>query len=99
MYWSAEKNAQESCLKAVWEIIRILNGWPEKLPDYEFFMPESGKYKLILNSDEPEFGGHNRVNDAIEYPTQFNEQEGRHYLKIYVPNRAALVFGRVEGRE
>jgi len=67
----------------------------QSLPDYEFFVPESGKYKIILNSDAPEYGGHNRVNDAIEYQTQFNEQEGQHYLKVYVPNRTALVFEKV----
>lgn len=70
----------------------------QSLPDYEFYVPESGKYKIILNSDAPKFGGHNRVDDAIEYPTQFNEQEGRHYLKVYVPNRAVLVFKQEEGR-
>jgi 1,4-alpha-glucan branching enzyme len=68
----------------------------QSVPGYEFYVPESGKYNIILNSDTPEYGGHNRVNDAIEYPTLFNEQEGRHYLKIYVPNRAVLVFGRMK---
>ena len=70
----------------------------QSLPGYEFYAPESGKYKIALNSDAPEFGGHNRVDDTIEYHTQFNEQEGRHYLKVYVPNRAVLVFERLEGR-
>jgi len=70
----------------------------QSLPDYEFFVPESGNYKIILNSDASEYGGHNRVNDGVEYPTQYNEQEGRHYLKVYVPNRTSMVFERVDDR-
>ncbi len=27
------------------------------------------------------------------------KQDGRYYLKVYVPNRAALVFERKEGRK
>nr|NQU90182.1 alpha amylase C-terminal domain-containing protein [Bacteroidota bacterium] len=67
----------------------------QSLPDYEFFVPESGKYKIVLNSDGYEFGGHNRVDDSLEYETMFNEQEGKHYLKVYVPNRTALVFEKI----
>ena len=57
---------------------------------------ESGDYKLILNSDSPAFSGLNRVDDSITYTTLYNEIDGRHFLKVYVPNRTALVFKKVE---
>ncbi len=62
------------------------------IPDYEFYVPEGGDYKIILNSDSPEFGGHNRVDDSRLYTTMFEPATGKHYLKVYTPNRTALVF-------
>jgi len=62
----------------------------EKIHWQNYF--EFGKYKLVLNSDSPAFGGHNRVDETVKYFTQYNETEGRHFLKDYVPNRSALVF-------
>ena len=67
----------------------------QSLPDYEFFVPDFGDYKLILNSDSPAFGGLNRVDDVINYTTLYNETDGRHFLKVYVPNSTALVFKKV----
>ena len=61
-------------------------------PDYEFFVNNSGEYEIVLNSDSGDFGGHKRVDDKNPYSTFFNEQKGKHYLKIYIPNRCSLVF-------
>ncbi len=62
----------------------------EKIGWHNYF--EFGDYKLILNSDSSVFGGHNLVDETVKYFTQYDETEGRHFLKVYVPNRAALVF-------
>jgi 1,4-alpha-glucan branching enzyme len=62
------------------------------IPDYEFYVPDGGDYKIVLNSDSPEFGGHNRVDDSRLYTTMFEPATGKHYLKVYIPNRTALVF-------
>ncbi len=67
----------------------------QSLPHYEFYVPESGSYRVVLNSDAPVYGGHNRVDDSLQYNTLFDEQQGRHYLKVYVPNRTALVFEKM----
>ncbi|MBE0640168.1 MAG: alpha amylase C-terminal domain-containing protein [Bacteroidales bacterium] len=64
------------------------------IPDYEFFVLESGDYRIILNSDSPEFGGHNRVDDSRKYITMFDTLSGKHYLKVYIPNRTVLVFDK-----
>ena len=56
--------------------------------DYEFPVPVEGDYRMILSTDDPDFGGHGRTDAAIAYSTLF----GR--LKIYLPCRTMLVFER-----
>jgi 1,4-alpha-glucan branching enzyme len=55
--------------------------------DYKFHAPEQGSYRIILNSDRSEFGGFNRVDDAIDYLTDENQK-----LSVYLTNRTALVM-------
>lgn len=59
--------------------------------NYELPAPESGTYQLVLDSDEPCFGGHGRVDHSFTYPVNVN---GR--LSVYTPARTALVFERME---
>jgi len=65
------------------------------IPDYEFVVPEPGDYRIILNTDRPEFGGHDRVNDSLVHTTLFDPADKSHRLKIYNTNRTALVFERM----
>lgn len=60
------------------------------VPDYRFRVPSAGKYKIILNSDKGEFGGHDRIDDEMTYPTV--TLFGEHFLSVYLPNRVALVL-------
>ena len=54
---------------------------------YKFWAPEKGTYRIILNSDKKEFGGFDRVDDSIDYPTDEDQN-----LSIYLTNRTALVM-------
>ena len=54
---------------------------------YKFWAPEKGTYRIILNSDKKEFGGFDRVDDSIDYPTDENQN-----LSVYLTNRTALVM-------
>jgi len=67
--------------------------WANSIPDYRFRVPEGGNYKIILNSDDSEFGGFNRVDSSIEYPTA--NLLGENFLSVYSPNRTCLVFEKV----
>ena len=58
--------------------------------EYGIQLPAPGSYKVILNSDDELFGGHNRITPGIEY---FTDPNG--LLKIYLPNRTGLVFKQV----
>jgi 1,4-alpha-glucan branching enzyme len=64
------------------------------IPDYRFKVPASGKYEVLLNSDKKAFGGFDRVDDGMTYPTV--TLFGEHFLSVYLPNRTALVLKRVE---
>jgi 1,4-alpha-glucan branching enzyme len=58
---------------------------------YRFRAPEPGNYRIILNSDRKAFGGFDRVDDSIDYPT--NDQQE---LSLYLTNRTALVLKRID---
>lgn len=58
--------------------------------DYEIPVPVAGTYKINLNSDDKKYGGFGRIDPAVQYPSI--TRDGRHFIKIYNINRAALVF-------
>lgn len=59
----------------------------ESIFGFEFKVPEKGKYKIILNSDDKKFGGFGRIEGDPIYPTDKEEK-----IQIYLPNRTCLVF-------
>lgn len=64
------------------------------IPDYEFRMPRMGKYRIILNSDSHEFGGHERIDESLDYIAVRNNI-GQITAKIYNINRSAMVLKRI----
>ncbi|TAD98995.1 MAG: 1,4-alpha-glucan-branching enzyme [Bacteroidetes bacterium] len=78
-------------------LIFLFNFHPSNsIMDYSFYLPTAGKYKVILNSDDPKFGGFNRVDNEVEYFTQPDEESGLNVLKYYNINRAALVMKKFD---
>jgi 1,4-alpha-glucan branching enzyme len=63
----------------------------ESIFGFEFKVPEKGKYKIILNSDDKKFGGFGRIEGDPAYPS---DKEGK--IQIYLPNRTCLVFKKVK---
>ncbi len=59
--------------------------------DYRFNSLGSGAYKIILSSDDLDFGGFNRIDATMEYPTLEEDK-----LSIYLPNRCALVMKKIK---
>jgi len=58
---------------------------------YRIFAPP-GKYRVILDSDSPKFGGHGRLTPEQEHATIVEEETGRNTLSLYLPTRTALVL-------
>jgi len=55
--------------------------------DYRFQSLGKGSYTIVLSTDTPEFGGHNRIDTKMTYQT-FNGDK----LSIYLPCRTAVVL-------
>lgn len=71
--------------------------YKESFVDYRVGVDVPGKYKIVLNSDEKRFGGHERVDAGSEYFTTDMEWNGRrNYLQAYIPSRVVLVLAKVD---
>lgn len=57
--------------------------------DYQFDAP-AGKYITILNTDNPAFGGDNRIDERVEHFTQYTGKEN--LLSLYIPARIGMVL-------
>ena len=57
--------------------------------DYQFDVP-AGKYITILNTDNPAFGGDNRIDECVEHFTQYTGKEN--LLSLYIPARIGFVL-------
>ncbi len=56
-----------------------------------------GKFRIVLNSDHPGYGGQGLVDAGLTYYTVADWQK-KHWLRIYIPARSALVFKRLPVR-
>ncbi|WP_237563158.1 alpha-amylase family glycosyl hydrolase [Algoriphagus kandeliae] len=52
-------------------------------------MPKAGDYQIILHSDQKEFGGFERLDKKLIYPT---DKENK--VSLYIPNRVVMVLKR-----
>jgi len=62
----------------------------------DYGIPVKGKYKIVLDSDDPAFGGFDRIDRKVIY-TSIKKAERQtlnvpFYLYLYLPSRTALVF-------
>ncbi len=62
---------------------------------YRFAAPP-GKYRVLLDSDSPEFGGPGRIRPEQEHFTLFEKESGRNALCLYLPTRTALVLAPLQ---
>jgi 1,4-alpha-glucan branching enzyme len=79
-------------------ILFAFNFHPHKsYPDYRIGAP-AGKYKMVLNSDALEYGGHSRLVEDQEHFTRIDNNEGRknHFLSLYLPSRTAQVYQHIQ---
>ena len=61
--------------------------------DYRIGTEWAGTYKVVLDSDATEFGGHSRVNDQGKYvsvPQPWCDRDN--YIQVYIPCRTLLIL-------
>jgi 1,4-alpha-glucan branching enzyme len=105
------KNFQAASLQKIWDndgdqvlaymrhdLLFVFNFSPDRsFTDYGFLIP-AGKYHVVLNTDEPRFGGFGLTDDTLEHATHYDplfENEGKEWLKLYLPARTALVLKQI----
>ncbi len=79
-------------------LIFVFNFHPVRsYTDYCFEAP-SGEYRMIFNSDAPEYGGHSRLIPDQHHLTlhDTSREYSRNRLCLYIPNRTAIVLQQVE---
>ncbi len=75
------------------DLLFVFNFNPARSYDNYRFEMDAGKWEVLLNSDAAIFDGFARSDDSVKHFTLF--ENGRNYLQLYIPNRAALVMKRV----
>ncbi|TAE55389.1 MAG: 1,4-alpha-glucan-branching enzyme [Bacteroidetes bacterium] len=73
-------------------LIFAINLHPTRsVTDYAFYVPKAGGYRVILDTDDTEVGGHGRVDSSIEH-FAIEDEHGTPFLSLYLPNRVGLVL-------
>ena len=57
---------------------------------------EHGDYKVILSSDDAQFGGYNRIDKSVIYPTLAHDPQLGDGFAMYLPARTAVVLRKVD---
>ncbi len=77
------------------ELIFVFNFNPTKsFTDYGFLVP-TGAYSVVLNTDNPDFGGFGSCDDTVTHITTYDQmyvEEHKEWLKLYIPARSAMVL-------
>lgn len=76
-------------------LVFVFNFSPNRsYTDYGFLVPE-GSYRVVLNTDDPKFGGHGLTDDSLTHftnPDALYAQDHKGWLKLYIPARSAVVL-------
>jgi 1,4-alpha-glucan branching enzyme len=65
--------------------------------DYRIGVDVPGKYKVLLDTDAKELGGHGRIDHNTEWFTTDMEWNGRrNFVQLYLPSRSAIVLYRAD---
>ena len=75
-------------------LVFVFNFNPTKsFADYAVGVDVSGTYNVVLNSDDPNFGGENRIDVTVPHftsPEPFSDKP--HRMFVYIPCRTAIVY-------
>ena len=82
------------------DLVFVFNFNPKQsFTDYGFLVPE-GAYEIILDSDNPAYGGNSLNDDTITHftmPDPLYKKDKKGWMKLYLPARTALVLRKKKG--
>ncbi|KAG1697916.1 1,4-alpha-glucan-branching enzyme [Nymphon striatum] len=65
--------------------------------DYKIGVDVGGKYHIVLDSDDGQYGGHNCLDHSVEYFTFPEPYAGRrNHICVYIPSRVGIILARVK---
>ena len=77
------------------DLVFVFNFNPKQsFTDYGFLVPE-GSYEVVLDSDNPAFGGNGLNDDTITHftmPDPLYKKDKKGWMKLYLPARTAIVL-------
>lgn len=83
------------------DLVFVFNFNPSKsFTDYGFLVPK-GTYEVVLDTDDPRYGGFGLSDDKVEHstvPDPLYVKEKKEWLKLYVPARSAFVLRKKPAR-
>ncbi|XP_048242029.1 1,4-alpha-glucan-branching enzyme-like [Haliotis rufescens] len=65
--------------------------------DYKIGVGAPGRYRIVLDSDAEQYGGHKRLNHDTDFFTKdepWNERP--HHTYVYIPSRVAIVLAKMD---
>ena len=79
------------------DFIFIFNFHPtESYPDFELPIHQDAHFQVILDTDDPKFGGHSRISHDVVYEThKLNMNRDFTGISIYSPSRTAMVLKKI----
>ncbi|MDR0233148.1 MAG: alpha amylase C-terminal domain-containing protein [Dysgonamonadaceae bacterium] len=82
------------------DLIFVFNFNPtQSFTGYGILTPNPGEYEVVLNTDNPAFGGFGLIDESQNHFTQSDPlytKEKKEWLKLYLPARSAIVLQRKE---
>lgn len=73
-------------------LVFVYNFHPTKSFEHYGFSVPMGNYEIMLSTDDPKFGGFNRIDTSLTYPASSDGLS----LKLYLPARTAIVLRRLD---
>ncbi|KAI9671202.1 MAG: alpha-1,4-glucan branching enzyme [Caeruleum heppii] len=76
-------------------LLWIFNFHPsQSFTDYRVGVEQAGTYRVVLDSDDPEYGGFGRIDRNTRFfTTDFAWNGRKNFLQVYIPTRTAIVLG------
>ncbi|CAK9860132.1 unnamed protein product [Sphagnum jensenii] len=73
--------------------------WQKSFTDYRVGCIKPGEYRVVLDSDERQFGGFGRIDHSSTFFSQEGWYDDRpHSFQVYSPSRTAVVYGLANSR-
>ena len=80
------------------DLIFVFNFHPNKSYSDYGILTEPGTYKMVLNSDNAQYGGFSLIDEGVLHYTMSNIESpapGKEWLQLYIPARCAFVLQKV----